>query len=174
MRKEVQRAREDFEAVVKEIDGGLTHFHWKKSVIPVPHFTDTVSLDDVFRPLCAFLTRLFIRHQDGPIIKTNRAASKPPNSGPAVFHPLRIPSERAASSAKGENRAHRTEAERDGSRTKEPPQPTNTCKVTEGSEGQKGIGLEFQSGRMIDSVGDSTTVWSSLELDGNCGHSQKG
>lgn len=124
-------------------------------------------------PLCAFLTRLFIRHQDGPIIKTNRDASKPPNSGPAVFHPLRIPSERAPSSAKGENRAHRTEAERDDSRTKEPPQPTNTCSVT-GLEGQKETGLEFKYGRMDDSAGDSTTVWSSLELDLNCGRSQKG
>lgn len=46
MRKEVQRARQDFEAVVREIDGGLTHLRWKKSIIPVPHFTDTVSQDD--------------------------------------------------------------------------------------------------------------------------------
>lgn len=120
------------------------------------------------------LTRLFIRHQDGPIIKTNRAASKPPNSGPAVSPPLRIPSERAPSSAKGENRAHRTEAERDDSRTKEPPQPTNTCSVTEGLEGQKETGLEYKDGRMIDSAGNSTTVWSSLELDVNCGRLQKG
>lgn len=46
MRKEVQRAKQDFEAVVKEIDGGLTHLHWKKSIIPVPLFTDTVIQDD--------------------------------------------------------------------------------------------------------------------------------
>lgn len=116
---------------------------------------------------------MFTRHQDGPIIKTNRAASKPPNSGPAVFHPLRIPSERAPSSAKGENHAHRTEAERDDSRKKEPPQPTNTCTIT-GLEGQKETGLEFKDGRIIDSAGNSTTVWSSLELDVNCDHSQKG
>lgn len=108
------------------------------------------------------------------MIKTNRAASKPPNSGPAVFPPLRIPSERAPPSAKEENRARRTEAERDDSRTKEPLQPTNTCSVTEGLEGRKETSLKFKYGRMDDSAGDSTTIWSSLELDLNCGHSQKG
>lgn len=42
MRKEVQRAREDFESMVKEIDGGLTHLIWKDTVVPLPHFTDVV------------------------------------------------------------------------------------------------------------------------------------
>lgn len=43
MRKEIRRAREDFEDIVKEIDGGLTHVQWKETVIPIPHFTDNVS-----------------------------------------------------------------------------------------------------------------------------------
>lgn len=44
VRKEVRRAREDFEDVVREIDGGLTHLEWRETVIPIPHFTDTVSI----------------------------------------------------------------------------------------------------------------------------------
>lgn len=118
-----------------------------------------------------------MRHQDGPLLPTSRAASKPPNSGRAVFNRLRIPSERAPSSAKADNCARRTEAERDDSRTKVPPLPKNTnttCSVTEGLEGQKEIGLEYKNGRLVDSAGDSTTMWSGLEPDMNCGHSQKG
>lgn len=118
-----------------------------------------------------------MRHQDGPLVPTSRAASKPPNCGRAVFNHLRIPSERAPSSAEADNYAHRTEAERDDSWTKVPPIPKNTnttCSVTESLEGRKEISLEYKNGRMIDSVGDSTTMWSSLEPDMNCGHSQKG
>lgn len=43
MRNEVRRAREDFEVIVKEIDGGLSHLQWRDTVISIPHFTDTVS-----------------------------------------------------------------------------------------------------------------------------------
>lgn len=42
MRKEVHRAGKDFEDIVKEIDGGLTHLQWREAVIPIPHFTYTV------------------------------------------------------------------------------------------------------------------------------------
>jgi len=42
VRNEVRRARGDFEDIVKEIDGGLTHLEWRETVVPVPRFTDTV------------------------------------------------------------------------------------------------------------------------------------
>lgn len=48
MRNEVARAREDFEDIVQDIDGGLSHLQWRDTVIPVPIFTDTVSNYDGF------------------------------------------------------------------------------------------------------------------------------
>lgn len=43
VRKEVRNARGDFEDIVEEIDGRLTHLKWTDSVISVPQFTDAVS-----------------------------------------------------------------------------------------------------------------------------------
>ncbi|XP_037550873.1 IQ domain-containing protein C [Nematolebias whitei] len=40
VRSEVRRAREDFEEIVVDIDGGLTHLKWTKTVISIPLFTD--------------------------------------------------------------------------------------------------------------------------------------
>ncbi|XP_030575379.1 IQ domain-containing protein C [Archocentrus centrarchus] len=42
-RKEVRNAREDFEDIVKEIEGHLTHLKWTDSVISIPQFTDAGS-----------------------------------------------------------------------------------------------------------------------------------
>ncbi|XP_061699208.1 IQ domain-containing protein C isoform X2 [Syngnathoides biaculeatus] len=41
VRAAVRRAQVDFEEVVKEIDGTLTHLGWRDTIIPTPHFTDT-------------------------------------------------------------------------------------------------------------------------------------
>uniref|UniRef100_A0A3Q2WGI0 IQ motif containing C n=1 Tax=Haplochromis burtoni TaxID=8153 RepID=A0A3Q2WGI0_HAPBU len=43
VRKEVCKAREDFEDIVKEIDGRLTHLKWTDTLISIPQFIDTVS-----------------------------------------------------------------------------------------------------------------------------------
>lgn len=43
VRNEIRRAREDFEDIVTDIDGGLTHVEWRQGVIPIPRFTDPVS-----------------------------------------------------------------------------------------------------------------------------------
>lgn len=43
VRREVGRAREDFEDIVNEIDGDLAHVLWSRTVIPAPRFTDVVS-----------------------------------------------------------------------------------------------------------------------------------
>ncbi|KAK5599573.1 hypothetical protein CRENBAI_019112 [Crenichthys baileyi] len=40
-RTEVRRAREDFEEIVREIEGGLTHLRWTDTTPSIPHFTDT-------------------------------------------------------------------------------------------------------------------------------------
>lgn len=77
---------------------------------------------------------------------------------------------------RGDDGADRTAAERDDSRTKVPlkPKETRTWSVPEDREGQKESSVEYKGGRMIESSGDSTAAWSSLELHMNCGHSQKG
>ncbi|KAG7260017.1 hypothetical protein CRUP_029465 [Coryphaenoides rupestris] len=45
LRKEVRRARADFEALVMEIDGTLNHLQWREDgVVSMAHFTDTAVL----------------------------------------------------------------------------------------------------------------------------------
>lgn len=44
MRKYLSSVRTQFEDIVREIDGGLDHLHWKGNIIPKPHFADTESL----------------------------------------------------------------------------------------------------------------------------------
>ncbi|XP_074548170.1 IQ domain-containing protein C [Halichoeres trimaculatus] len=90
VRREVRSAREDFENIVREIDGNLTHLEWRQTkTTPTPHFTDT----------------------DGPLTQPCR----PPNPGLSVsISPQR------QSSLSPEEEAHqhlpeRIEAERDGS-----------------------------------------------------------
>ncbi|XP_069008495.1 IQ domain-containing protein C isoform X2 [Embiotoca jacksoni] len=41
VRGEVRGARDDFEEVVREIDGGLTNLKWVEAVVSIPRFTDT-------------------------------------------------------------------------------------------------------------------------------------
>lgn len=43
IREEVRRARVDFEDIVKEIDGSLTHLRWTDVIVSIPYFTDYVS-----------------------------------------------------------------------------------------------------------------------------------
>lgn len=115
-----------------------------------------------------------MHHQGDLLIPTSRAARKPPNSGD-VSASLQSP--RSPPTGGGDNRTHRTEAERDDSRTKIPLTPKkthNTCSVTEDLEGQKESSVEYKDGRINNNAGVSTNVWSSLEQDMNCGHSQNG
>lgn len=51
MRTEVLCAKEDFEDIVEEIDGGLSHLQWRNTVMPIPHFTDTVCNYDCYKNL---------------------------------------------------------------------------------------------------------------------------
>lgn len=121
-------------------------------------------------------SRFFTHHQDDLLIPTSRAARKPPISGRDASASLRGLSERSPPTGRGDN-AHRTEAERDDSRTKIPPIPKETHTnriVTEDLEGQKETSVEYKDGRIIDSAGDSTNVWTTLEQVMNCGHSKNG
>lgn len=43
IREEVRRASVDFEEIVKEIDGSLTHLRWTNATVSIPYFIDNVS-----------------------------------------------------------------------------------------------------------------------------------
>lgn len=155
MRNEVSRAREDFEGIVKEIDGGLNHLEWVQTVIPIPHFTDT----------------------DGPFLQTSSSASKPSNPGlDACASPQSLSSSAVAPLSEERGDCVLLEAERDDSQTKgqaslfEDSFPSSNVR----GDGQKESIVGDKDGGLMESTGDSTTVWSSLELDMNYGHTQKG
>ncbi|KAM4723877.1 IQ domain-containing protein C [Anableps anableps] len=41
LRTELRRAREDFEEIVREIEGEQTHLRWTDTILSIPFFTDT-------------------------------------------------------------------------------------------------------------------------------------
>ncbi|XP_035024681.1 IQ domain-containing protein C [Hippoglossus stenolepis] len=146
VRREVGRAREDFEDIVNEIDGGLKHLQWRSRVIPIPHFTDT----------------------DDPFLRPSSDASEASDPGLDVSTcPRRS---RAAPSRDREEAQtlllQKIEAERDGSGSKGQAHLSSDC------DGDvEGPGQREQEGdkheEAGESIGDSTTLWSSLELDVN-------
>ncbi|XP_034051392.1 IQ domain-containing protein C [Thalassophryne amazonica] len=146
VRKEVCHAQEDFEDIVREIDGGLSHLEWQKTIIPIPHFTD---IDSVFlRPSCS--------------------ASQMSDSGPSVVAPLSL--ERRDCLLPEE-----TEADRDDSYTGKQAPLSVTSSSTVGGGGRekkKSSGGDKDAG-VTDVTGDSTTIWTSSELNSSCGHSHK-
>ncbi|XP_030247486.1 IQ domain-containing protein C isoform X2 [Sparus aurata] len=125
VRKEVRRAREDFEDVVREIDGGLTHLEWRETVIPIPHFTDT----------------------NGLFPRPSSTAE-----GVDICASPQIPSATGVSSV--ERRDHPA--------------------LNDKGDREKESTMVYKDGGVMESTGDSTPVWSSLELDMNYGHSNKG
>ncbi|GAA6213448.1 IQ domain-containing protein C [Lates japonicus] len=164
VRSDVRRAREDFEGIVKEIDGSLTHLQWRDTVIPIPHFTDT----------------------DGPLLRPSSAASKSSDPGPDVSAGPQSPAAAAAAPLPQE-RDHgllpqRIEAERDGSETQGQAHlsgdsfPSSQARGDEEDQRQRGMRDQEgdKDGGVMESTGDSTPVWSSLELDVNYSHSHHG
>lgn len=179
MRKEIRRAREDFEDIVKEIDGGLTHVLWKEAVISIPHFTDNVSNGDCndivmsTKSLVTCFTLSLTHQQNGPVLRPSYSVYRPARSGASPS------SERASLSGDRDHRAQpqKTEAERDDSLTKVQPSLfknySPSCSVTGNAEGRMESTVANKDGGLIESTGDSTTVWSSMELDMNYGQSAK-
>ncbi|XP_076605229.1 IQ domain-containing protein C isoform X2 [Chaetodon auriga] len=160
VRNEVRRARDDFEDVVREIDGGLIHLEWRETVIPIPHFTDT----------------------DGPFLQLNSSHSNPSHPGLDLDASPQSPSAATVPSSEEREDRHvlpeRIEAERDDSQTKgqallsEDYVPRSNVRWDR--EGQKESTVWGKDGEVTESTGDSTAVWSSLELDMNDGHAHKG
>ncbi|XP_029316972.1 IQ domain-containing protein C isoform X2 [Cottoperca gobio] len=121
VRNELRQAREDFEDIVKEIDGGLTHVEWSETIIPIPHFRHTARLSEE-------------RGDDRVLLE-------------------------------------KIEAERDDSQTEGQASFSKDCFH---SSNVRGDGEGHKESTVGEKDGDSTTVWSSLELDMNNDHSHKG
>ncbi|KAM9340756.1 IQ domain-containing protein C [Symphorus nematophorus] len=152
VRNEVRRAQKDFEDIVTEIDGGLTHLKWRETVIPFPHFTDT---DDL-------------------LLQPSHTASQSSHPGLDVYASPQSPSTAPSSEERDRSALlEKIEAERDDSQTKREDDCSNTDARTD-REGQKESTVEDKDGGLMESTGDSTTIWSSLELDMNYGHPNKG
>ncbi|XP_019940545.1 IQ domain-containing protein C [Paralichthys olivaceus] len=151
VRQEVGRAREDFEDIVKEIDGGLKHLQWRSSVIPIPHFTDA----------------------DDPFLRPRSDASEGSDPGLDVCTcPLR--STAAPSQDREEDLlSQKIEAEKDESGTKGQAHLPSDCDGDVEGPGQREQEGD-KHGEAGESIGDSTTLWSSLELDVNHSHCQQG
>ncbi|XP_073340075.1 IQ domain-containing protein C isoform X2 [Pagrus major] len=150
VRKEVRRAREDFEDVVREIDGGLTHLQWRETVIPSPHFTDT---DGLFPRPSSTAKGLDARASpQGP--SATGVSSEERRDHPAL--------------------SEKIEAERDDPQIKGQTSLFKDCFPSNSVKGdrEKESTMVHNDGGVIESTGDSTPVWSSLELDMNYGSRQ--
>ncbi|KAG7510796.1 IQ domain-containing protein C [Solea senegalensis] len=162
VRKELARAREDFEDIVKEIDGDLTHVQWKDTIIiATPHFTDT---DDPFPP--------------------SSDVSLPSDPGLDVSARPQSPAASAASlsSDRGGDQtlfSQKTEAERDDSETNSKPRLSRDCFPSsyageDVEDARQKDQEEDKDGGLMESTGNSTTIWSSLELDVSNSHHHQG
>ncbi|XP_070835007.1 IQ domain-containing protein C [Chaetodon trifascialis] len=151
VRNEVRRGREDFEDVVREIDGGLIHLEWREAVIAIPHFTDT----------------------DGPFLQSNSSHSNPSHPGLDLHASPQSPSAATAPSSEEREDLHvlpeKIEAERDNSQAKGEASLSEDyvtrSNVRQDTEGQRESTVWAKDGEVTESTGDCTTVWSSLELD---------
>lgn len=118
--------------------------------------------------------------QDGPLIRTSNSASKPTKSGIDVCAILQSPSKRAPSSEEKDHRVlpQKMKAERDDSQTKVqsslPDESLHTCGNTGDAKGWKENTVEHRDEGIIQNTGVFDTVWSTIQLDMNCAHSQKG
>ena len=150
---------------------------WKKVWETLPWVSVAVRMEWFNQLVYAFLK--FFHHQDGLFLRPIIPASKPSGSRLDICASPQSPSGKAPSSEKGDLHAllQKTKAERDDSQTKLASTLTKDClpgfSVTRDDEGWKESPAVNKDG-VMESTGDSTTLWSSLEPDMNCGHSRKG
>ncbi len=130
------------------------------------------------QPLGIYLALLLMHHQDGPFLRPSSPARKPSDPG---LDP-QSPAAAAAPPLSEERGDHlvlleKIEAERDDSQTKGGASLSRhfpSSNVRGDGEGRRESTVGDTDGGVMESTGDSTTVWSSLELDMNYGHSHKG
>uniref|UniRef100_A0A4W5NF83 IQ motif containing C n=1 Tax=Hucho hucho TaxID=62062 RepID=A0A4W5NF83_9TELE len=151
MRKELKCARSEFEDIVRDIEGDVNHLDWKGNIVAIPHFKE-----------------------DGPSgIVTKKHAEEAPDRG---SRPLEQPGEREGAQLMSD----RLDPERDD------PHSHGHASISRGSssppscppggegETESSQGEQLDGGGMLESTGDTTTVWSSLALDVSYGCFQKG
>lgn len=115
-----------------------------------------------------------MHHQNGLFPRPSSTAK-----GVDICASPQIPSATEVSSV--ERRDHpalseKIEAERDDSQIRDQTSFSNDCFPSSNDKGdrEKESTMVYKDGGVMESTGDSTPVWSSLELDMNYGHSNKG
>ncbi|KAG7224157.1 hypothetical protein INR49_019892 [Caranx melampygus] len=130
---------------------------------------------------------MLTHQQDGPFPRPSSAARRPLDPGLDVSVSLQSPAVSAAASRQERERDHvlslqRIEPERDDSETQCQLRLFKDCFPSShaggGGLGQRQSDVRDQEGdkdgEVMESTGDSTTVWSSVELDVNYTHSHQG
>ncbi|XP_062325564.1 IQ domain-containing protein C [Osmerus eperlanus] len=144
VRKEIRGARIEFEDIVRDIDGKVDHFHWRDGIISNPYFSDT----------------------DGLLQKLVRHVGARPNTDTSNLE------QRAEHVVPGLQLSERIEPERDASHDQEQVPVWRTASSSLEGDGETGSSQQGEGG-LQESAQDTTTVWSSLGLDGSYGHFQK-
>lgn len=151
---------------MREIDGGLTHLQWREAVIPVPLFSDTVSNLDVPLNMGLMISAPVSQLVLVCFQRTTFQRSRHPHPGRDVCDMLhREPvREREDHSARPEKLV----AEKDDSGNKQ-------CFPISHAEKDGGEDAAIvKDGGEMESTGDSTTVWSSVELNMQDIHPNRG
>ncbi|CAG5866524.1 unnamed protein product [Menidia menidia] len=130
LRSEVRRARQDFEEIVKEIDGSLTDLRWTEAVIAIPCFTD-------IGPPCV---RPFNKQSDSGL-----DVSPPQCSDDSGDRSALLKTKKAERDDSGDC-LHKCPGKGDGEQQRQPTEADT-------------------DGGLMESIGGSSSVWSTLELD---------
>lgn len=148
VRNEIRRAREDFENIVREIDGGLDHLKWVKiSAIDIPNFTDT---DGYVQPNTSALTRPNPRTDISDSSQSPTAAQERRRGDDSLL-------------------PEKMEAERDVPQTKGQASLSADCFPCSSTDGDGEEQKQSRAdGEMMENMGYSTPVWSSVEMDTDC------
>ena len=178
LRREVRKAREDFEDIVTEIDGRLNHLQWRDAILSSPRFTYTVC----FRSdLCIIPTHFNLLNisnvpvltpQDGLLPRKTSSKSAP--TPKLHCQEAKHPPERLLDKTEGEPRqqlfTEKIEAERDGLHFQKQPASPRECSPALPAD----VGHSHSDGQ--GSIGDSTTstMWRSEELDTGFAPTQRG
>ncbi|XP_055017066.1 IQ domain-containing protein C [Boleophthalmus pectinirostris] len=154
LRAEVHRAREDYEEIVKEIDGDLHCLKWIKRALYFPYFTDTPSAISPYN----------FENIKSETINQRKCSS-----------PVECSSNRDVEDGAGHS--EKMEAERDISQIiTSAPEPrdgfsTSAQNANTQTGGEHPVRKKDEGG--MESACDSTTVWSSVDTDSGSSRSVK-
>ncbi|KAJ0009005.1 hypothetical protein NQD34_016420 [Periophthalmus magnuspinnatus] len=155
LRNEMRRAREDYEDIVKEIDGDLHCLKWIKRALYFPYFTDTPNAISPYRSLD--------NNFENNVSKTN--------------HLCKSPAEYGSNRKDGGGQSEKMEAEKDISQSMASSSEPRDSFPTSAQRANMQIGGEHpvreKDGGGMKSACVSTTVWSSIDTELDCSRSFK-